>query len=92
MISLLMGEHCCPVSCLERGCSCLRNRYNIGRDELVGNLTGQSIDTRTLSNTSTLSGSATYNNYTYQTDVEYVPGLLENSSGKWCIMTRSGLR
>lgn len=80
----------CVLFCklLERGCSCPQNRYNIGRDELVGNLTGQSIDTRTLSNTSTLSGSATYSNYTYQTDVQYVSGLLKNSSGKWCIMAR----
>ncbi|WVQ82204.1 hypothetical protein IAT38_004332 [Cryptococcus sp. DSM 104549] len=56
------------------------NGYNIGRDELVGNLTGQAIDTRALTNQSTVSGSSTYNNYTYQTDVQYVPGLLKNSS------------
>ncbi|OXG40416.1 hypothetical protein C359_03232 [Cryptococcus neoformans Bt120] len=65
---------------LTEGHDIVVNGYNIGRDELVGNLTGQSIDTRTLSNTSTLSGSATYSNYTYQTDVQYVSGLLKNSS------------
>lgn len=81
MILLLMGEYC-PATCLERSYSYQRNRYNIGRDELVGNLTGQSIDSRALTNTSTLSGSATYNNYTYKTDVKYVSGLLKNSSGK----------
>ncbi|WVO22261.1 uncharacterized protein IAS62_003591 [Cryptococcus decagattii] len=65
---------------LTEGHDIVVNGYNIGRDELVGNLTGQSVDSRALTNTSTLSGSATYNNYTYKTDVKYVSGLLKNSS------------
>ncbi|TYJ55707.1 hypothetical protein B9479_003614 [Cryptococcus floricola] len=65
---------------LSLGHDIIADGYNIGRDELVGNMTGQTIDTRGLTNGSTVSGSATYNNYTYQTDVEYVPGLLSNSS------------
>ncbi|WWC89484.1 uncharacterized protein L201_004408 [Kwoniella dendrophila CBS 6074] len=65
---------------LNSGHDIVPNGYNIGRDQLIGNLTGQSIDTSKLTNTSTFSGSGSYMNYTYQTDVKYVPGLLKNSS------------
>ena len=61
-----------------------KGRYNAGRDYLVGNLTGQTIDTRQLTNQTTFVGNSTYNNYTYQTEVKYVSGLLQNSSGAWC--------
>ena len=49
---------------------------------MVGNATNQTdlIPTLDLTNTSTYSGQTTFNNYTYQTDVTYVPGLLSNSS------------
>lgn len=49
---------------------------------MIGNATGQSelIPTLDLTNTSTYSGQTTFNNYTYQTDVTYVAGLLANSS------------
>ena len=57
-------------------------RYNIGRDQIVGNLTGTTIEPRTVTNQSTFSGSSSYSNYTYQTDVTYVSGLLNASSGK----------
>ncbi|WVO16345.1 hypothetical protein L204_104020 [Cryptococcus depauperatus] len=56
------------------------NGYDYGRDQLIGNLTGQAVDSLALTNTSTLSGTVSYNNYTYQTDVQYAPGLLSNSS------------
>ena len=56
-------------------------RYNIGRDQVVGNLTGTTIEPRTVTNQSTFSGSTSFANYTYQTDVAYVSGLLSNSSG-----------
>ncbi|KAK7690122.1 hypothetical protein QCA50_006771 [Cerrena zonata] len=58
------------------------NGYNLGRDWMIGNATGQSelIPTLDLTNTSTYSGQTTFNNYTYQTDVTYVAGLLANSS------------
>ncbi|GFZ44107.1 hypothetical protein JCM24511_01828 [Saitozyma sp. JCM 24511] len=54
--------------------------YNIGRDYLVGNLTGTTVPSRNVTNQTTYSGSTTYNNYTYQTDVQYVSGLLQNTS------------
>lgn len=52
------------------------------RDWLVGNATAQSsiIDTSAISNTSTFSGSTQYGGYTYQTSVQYVSGLLPNTS------------
>ncbi|WVF71612.1 hypothetical protein IAT40_006420 [Kwoniella sp. CBS 6097] len=65
---------------LNSGHDIVRNGYNLGRDQVVGNLTGQTIDTLTLTNQSTFSGQGSYMNYTYQTDVQYVPGLLKNSS------------
>ncbi|WVW83712.1 hypothetical protein I302_105733 [Kwoniella bestiolae CBS 10118] len=65
---------------LNSGHDIVRNGYNIGRDQLVSNLTGTNIVTEDLTNTSTFSGTGTYMNYTYQTDVQYVPGLLKNSS------------
>lgn len=64
-------------------------RYNIGRDYLVGNLTGTTVPSRNVTNQTTYSGSTTYNNYTYQTDVQYVSGLLQNTSGRsWTSMAR----
>ncbi|WWC94011.1 hypothetical protein V866_000849 [Kwoniella sp. B9012] len=65
---------------LNSGHDIVSNGYNIGRDQLIGNLTGTTIETKNLTNTSTFSGTGTYMNYTYQTDVQYVSGLLKNSS------------
>lgn len=48
---------------------------------MVGNLTGTTIEPRTVTNQSTFSGSTSFANYTYQTDVKYVSNLLMNSSG-----------
>ncbi|KAJ9096443.1 hypothetical protein QFC21_005265 [Naganishia friedmannii] len=58
------------------------NGYNLGRDHFVGNLTNQTtvIPTRNVTNTSTYVGSTTWANYTYQTSVKYLSGLLQNSS------------
>ena len=52
------------------------------RDWLVGNATAQStiINTSALTNTSTISGQTSYGGYTYHTNVEYVPGLVPNTS------------
>ena len=52
------------------------------RDWLVGNATAQSTDinTTTLTNTSTISGQTSYGGYTYHTNVQYVSGLLSNTS------------
>jgi hypothetical protein len=49
---------------------------------MIGNLTGNGFSTRSVTNTTTISGTSNYANYTYQTDVKYVPGLLKNSSGE----------
>ncbi|KIJ60206.1 hypothetical protein HYDPIDRAFT_99196 [Hydnomerulius pinastri MD-312] len=58
------------------------NGYNLGRDWLIGNATAQStiIPTANLTNTSTYSGQSSFNGYTYQTSVNYVSGLLQNTS------------
>ncbi|KDQ62748.1 hypothetical protein JAAARDRAFT_30658 [Jaapia argillacea MUCL 33604] len=57
------------------------NGYNLARDWFVGNATGgQFVNTSTVSNTSTFSGSVSSQGYTYQTDVQYVSGLLQNTS------------
>lgn len=50
---------------------------------MVGNLTGTEFDSRNVTNQTTFSGTSTWKNYTYQTDVRYVSGLLQNSSGEW---------
>ncbi|EIW70797.1 hypothetical protein TREMEDRAFT_28920, partial [Tremella mesenterica DSM 1558] len=60
----------------ESGHDIILDGYNLGRDFLAGNLTGQSIPTLNVSNSSTFSGVSTFANYTYQTDVKYVSGLL----------------
>lgn len=51
-------------------------------DELVGNATSQptQIPTTTLTNASTYSGQTSYGGYTYHTNVQYVSGLLQNTS------------
>ncbi|KAI9568495.1 hypothetical protein HD554DRAFT_731566 [Boletus coccyginus] len=56
--------------------------YDLGRDWLVGNATAQSsiIPTSKLTNASTYSGQTSFNGYTYHTSVNYVSGLLQNSS------------
>jgi len=58
------------------------NGYNLGRDLAVGNVTNQtqSIDTFSLTNTSTFQGQTSFNGYTYSTTVTYVSGLLGNTS------------
>lgn len=69
------------------------NGYNLGRDWLVGNATSQDqviptvIDgpngTRIpgVDGLTRYSGSVTYKNWTYKTDVEYARGYLKNSNG-----------
>jgi len=56
-------------------------RYNAGRDEVVGNVTGTMIPLQSVTNQSTFSGQSSFGNYTYQTDVTYVSGLLNDTSG-----------
>ncbi|KAI6030426.1 hypothetical protein F5J12DRAFT_800289 [Pisolithus orientalis] len=58
------------------------NGYDLGRDWLIGNATSQSsvIPTEKLTNTSTYSGQTSFGGYTYQTSVNYISGLLQNTS------------
>ncbi|KAJ3550816.1 hypothetical protein NM688_g4993 [Phlebia brevispora] len=58
------------------------NGYNLGRDWLIGNVTNQTqlIPTLEVTNQSTYSGRTSFGNYTYETDVTYVSGLLQNTS------------
>jgi len=60
----------------------IANGYNLARDWLVGNATAQSsvINTSAVSNTSTYTGSTSSGGYTYQTSVQYISGLLPNTS------------
>ncbi|KAK2465415.1 hypothetical protein APHAL10511_002769 [Amanita phalloides] len=56
------------------------NGYNLGRDWLIGNMTQTAIPTLNLTTSSTFSGSTTANDYTYRNSVQYVSGLLQNTS------------
>jgi len=57
------------------------NGYNLARDWLVGNATSnQTIPTSNLTNSSIYSGQSSFGNYTYQTSVLYVSGILPNTS------------
>ena len=49
---------------------------------MIGNATNQTslIPTEQVTNQSTYSGRTSFGNYTYQTDVSYVSGLLQNTS------------
>jgi hypothetical protein len=61
--------------------------YNLGRDYLVGNLTNQTsvISTSNITNQTTFAGNSAYGNWTYNTKVNYVSGLLKNTSGELCV-------
>jgi len=56
------------------------NGYNLGRDWLIGNITGSPIPTQNLSNASTYTGTTTWAGYTYQTNIKYTSGLLGNTN------------
>ncbi|KAF8182326.1 hypothetical protein BJ912DRAFT_978603 [Pholiota molesta] len=56
------------------------NGYNNGRDWLVGNITGSAIPSLTLTNGTTFTSTTSFANYTYQTRIQYVAGLLQNTS------------
>jgi len=56
------------------------NGYNLGRDWIIGNITKTTIPTSNLTNGSTFSGTTSWANYTYTSQVTYVSGLLQNTS------------
>ncbi|KAJ6583879.1 hypothetical protein DFH09DRAFT_1143695 [Mycena vulgaris] len=65
---------------IAQGHNIIVNGYNLGRDWLVGNITGSAIDTLALTNTSTFTGTTASGGYTYATSIAYVSGLLGNTS------------
>ncbi|TDL22125.1 hypothetical protein BD410DRAFT_788816 [Rickenella mellea] len=65
---------------IAQGHDIIPNGYNLARDWLIGNATKQAVNTSSLINGTTFSGSTQNAGYTYQTDVVYVSGLLQNSS------------
>ncbi|KAF9262983.1 hypothetical protein L218DRAFT_959812 [Marasmius fiardii PR-910] len=58
----------------------VQNGYNLGRDYIVGNITGSVIPTGNLTNQSTYSGETSFGGFKYQTTVKYLDGLLQNTS------------
>jgi len=56
------------------------NGYNLGRDWLIGNITGSPIPSQNLTNATTYTGTTSWANYTYQSSITYVTGLLPNTN------------
>lgn len=50
------------------------------RDWLIGNITQSPIPTQNLTNGTTYSGTTSSANYTYQSQITYVTGLLQNTN------------
>lgn len=50
------------------------------RDWLIGNITHFEIPTANLTNITTYTGSTSWGGYTYETNIRYVSGLLENTN------------
>ncbi|KAF7364771.1 hypothetical protein MVEN_00347000 [Mycena venus] len=65
---------------IAQGHNIVVNGYNLGRDWLIGNITKSPIDTTSLTNTSTFTGTTSYGGYVYSSAISYVSGLLANSS------------
>ena len=65
---------------IAQGHDIVRNGYNIGRDEIVGNLTDEVIPTLNLTADHAYTGRTSANGYTYFTDIKFVTGLLENTN------------
>lgn len=65
---------------LEKHHDIVPNGYNIGRDEIVGNITRSAVPTLNLTDSATYSGNTSYGGYLYSTDIKYVSGLLSNTS------------
>ena len=52
----------------------------LSRDWLIGNITQSTIPTANLTNGTTYSGSTSFGNYTYQSDIQYLTGYLPNTN------------
>ncbi|KAF5370792.1 hypothetical protein D9758_002018 [Tetrapyrgos nigripes] len=64
----------------QEGHDIVANGYNLGRDYVVGNITGSTIPTSSLTSSSTFSGTTSFKGYTYSSTISYVSGLLPNTS------------
>ncbi|KAJ3512973.1 hypothetical protein NLJ89_g3211 [Agrocybe chaxingu] len=65
---------------LNLGHDIIANGYNLGRDWLIGNITGSFVQTPNVTNTTTFVGITTWANYTYESDIKYVSGLLADTN------------
>ena len=54
--------------------------YASNRDWLIGNITHSPIPTQNLTNGTTYSGTTSWANYTYQSQITYLTGLLQNTN------------
>lgn len=64
------------------------NGYNRGRDDVVSRAAGNVTLPSPISAGATFSGSTSYAGWTYTTDVAYVSGLLNNTSGTFSFSPR----
>lgn len=53
---------------------------DIIRDWLIGNITKSFVHTPNVTNSTTFTGTTNWANYTYETDITYVGGLLQNTN------------
>ncbi|KAF5317563.1 hypothetical protein D9619_013127 [Psilocybe cf. subviscida] len=58
----------------------ISNGYNLGRDWLIGNITQSAIPTLNLTNGTTYSAKTSFASYTYETQIQYLSGLLANTN------------
>ncbi|KIY72515.1 hypothetical protein CYLTODRAFT_417903 [Cylindrobasidium torrendii FP15055 ss-10] len=66
---------------LDKSHDIVPNGYNLGRDYIVGNITKSTVPTLDLTQDGArYSGATSYGGYTYNTTINYVSGLLSNTS------------
>ncbi|KAF9046306.1 hypothetical protein BJ165DRAFT_1470517 [Panaeolus papilionaceus] len=58
----------------------IANGYNLGRDQLIGNITHSFVPTKNITNETTYTGTTSWADWTYQTNIKYVSGLLEDTN------------
>jgi hypothetical protein len=58
----------------------ITNGYNMGRDWLIGNITQSTIPSLNLTNGTTYTAKTSFADYTYETQIQYLSGLLENTN------------
>jgi len=50
------------------------------RDWLIGNITRNFVETLNVTNATTFTGTTSWASYTYETNIKYVPSLLQNTN------------